>query len=211
MSHNSVDYIVRIITIGNAGVGKTTLLRKITENNFSYNETPTIGVDFFSLNSDINGSRVKLHIWDSAGHDRYQNLVKTYFKNNAICYVVYDVCNRESFKSIPMWINTFKNNTTNTNAIIVILANKIDNKNARSVTYQEGKLLADSNDAIYIEISSKASLNLDKLIIEPVAKLLDLHQKNMFQASDTSGLKVVKNEHYKYLNTNKEKLCCTIQ
>jgi len=102
MSQKSVDYVVRTIIIGNAGVGKTTLLRKLTENNFSYYETPTVGVDFFTLNSIVNGSHIKMYIWDSAGHDRYQNLVKTYFKNNAICFVVYDVCYHASFKSVPM-------------------------------------------------------------------------------------------------------------
>jgi small GTP-binding protein len=211
MSQNLIDYVVRIITIGNAGVGKTTLLRKITENNFSYNETPTIGVDFFTLNTIVNGSKIKLHIWDSAGHDRYQNLVKTYFKNNAICYVVYDVCNRESFKSVQMWINTFKNNNLNTNPVIVILANKIDNKNSRLITYEEGKSLADKNKALYIEISSKASVNLDKLIIEPVKKLLEMYENKLFEASDTSGFKVTKNEYKKYLDLNKQKLCCVTQ
>ena len=211
MSQNLVDYVVKTITIGNAGAGKTTLLRKITENQFSNNETPTIGVDFFSLIKHIKGSCVKMHIWDAAGHERYQNLVKTYFKNNAICYVIYDVCDKASFKSVPMWINAFKNNTSNTNAIIVILANKIDNKSKRVVTYEEGKILADVNDSLYIEISSRASINLDRIIVEPVTKLLDLYEKNLFQASDTSGLKVMKIENKKYNKSTKENICCTIQ
>lgn len=211
MIQNSIDYVVKTITIGNAGAGKTTLLRKMTETHFHYNDTPTIGVDFFTLNRYIKGSHVRINIWDTAGHERYQSLVKTYYKNNAICYVIYDVCDQSSFRSVPMWINTFKNNSSNTNAVIVILANKIDDKNKRTVTYEEGKSLADLNGALYIEISSKASINLDRIIIEPVTKLLDLYEKNLFEASETNGLKVMKIENNKYSNRNKQNLCCTIQ
>jgi small GTP-binding protein len=211
MSQKSIDYIVKTIVIGNAGVGKTTLLRKLTDTQFYYNDTPTIGVDFFTLNKYINGSHVRINIWDTAGHERYKSLVKTYFKNNAICYVVYDVCNKSSFKSVAMWINTFRNNTSNVNSIIVILANKIDDSSKRVVTCEEGKLLADMNDAIYIEISSKASINLDLIITEPITKLLNLYEKNLFQPSDASGFKVVKLENKKFYDSNKEKICCIVQ
>ena len=211
MSQNSIDYVVKTITVGNTGVGKTTLLRKITEHNFPFNDVPTIGVDFFIINSHINGYNVRIHIWDTAGHERFQNLVKTYFKNNAICYVIYDVCDQASFKSVPTWINTFRNNTSNINAIIVILANKIDNKTKRKIMYEEGKQLADTNNALYIEISSKASINLDRLITEPVAKLLDLYEKKIIEASETNGFKIEKIANKKNHKTNRDKLCCSIQ
>jgi Ras-related protein Rab-18 len=211
MSHNSLDYVVKTIIIGNTSVGKSTLLRKLTENIFSRDETPTVGVDFYTLNINIKKSYVKVHMWDTAGHERYKNLVKTYFKNNAICYVVYDVCNQASFKSVQMWINTFKNNTSNTNAIIVVLANKIDNKSKRIITFGEGKSLADGNNALYFEVSAKTSINLNKIIVEPVTILLNSYEKNVFPALDVNGLKDMKIEHKKYCNVNKEKTCCIIQ
>jgi len=71
--------------------------------------------------------------------------------------------------------------------------------------------LADANNALYIEISSKTSINLDKLISEPLVQLLDLYEKNVFPASDANGLKDMKIESNKYLSMNKEKKCCIIQ
>lgn len=211
MNYNSLDYIIKTITVGNAGAGKTSLLHKLTKNqNNYYHNTPTIGVDFFTVNTYIKGSHIRVNIWDTAGHERYQNLVKTYYKNNAICYVIYDVCDRNSFKSVQMWINVFKTNSSNPNAIVVILANKIDDKINRKITFEEGKLLADQNDAIYIEISSRTSVNLDKMIVEPITKLLDLYQKKMIEPCESNGLKVMKIENNKYNKTKKCKFTCTI-
>jgi small GTP-binding protein len=212
MSFDQVDYIIKTITIGDAGVGKTTMLRKLSESGYMPSNAPTIGVDFFTVTTKVNSFDIKMHIWDTAGHERYQNLVKTYYKNNAICYVVYDVCNYSSFGSVPMWINTFKNNTSNTNAIIVILANKIDQKSKRVITYEQGKTFADNYNALYIEISSNASIGLDRLIIEPVLLLLDMYEKNIFASGETNGFRVMTdNVNENTLNVNKAKTCCVIQ
>jgi len=213
MSFDHFDYVVKTIIIGDANVGKTTILQKLTNTGYlATNSSPTIGVDFFTVKTKVNGFDIKLHIWDTAGHERYQNIVKTYFKNNAICYIVYDVCNYSSFTSIPMWINTFKNNTSNTNAIIVILANKIDVISKRIVEYEEGKNLAATYNALYFEVSSKASIGLDKLVIEPATQLLRLYEQKVFAALDTNGFKVINNKIKKIsLEDGKVKTCCTIQ
>lgn len=213
MSFDQVDYIVKTIIIGDTNVGKTTMLQKLTNTGYmTTHNVPTIGVDFFTVKTKVNGFDIKLHIWDTAGHERYQNIVKTYFKNNAICYVVYDVCNYTSFKSVPMWINIFKKNTSNTNAIIVILANKIDIISKRVVDYEEGKKIADSYNALYFEVSSKTSVGLDKLVMEPTTQLLKLYEQKVFTASDTNGFKIINDKIKKIsLEDAKIKKCCTIQ
>lgn len=209
MNYDKIDYIVKTIIIGDTGVGKTTMLQKLTNTGYVPTEAPTIGVDFFTVRTKVVGFDIKLHIWDTAGHERYQNIVKTYFKNNAICYVVYDVGCNKSFNSVPMWINTFKNNSSNTNAIIVILANKIDAKSKRVVSFEQGKTLAKSYNALYIEVSSKASVGLDRLVIEPITQLLALYEQKVFVASDINGFKIMDNTID--LTNRKTKKCCTIQ
>lgn len=206
MDYHYFDYCIRVIIIGDTGVGKTSILRKLSDNNYVINETPTIGVDFFTIKTIINKEKIKLHVWDTAGHERYHSLIKSYFRNNAICYIVFDVTNIVSFRSIPMWIDTFNNNTSNTNTIIVILANKIDCKSKRKITYEQGKELAESYGALYIEVSSKASVGLDKMILEPTSKLLDLYKRNLVVASDINGLKA-NNEN----KVKKTKTCCLVQ
>jgi small GTP-binding protein len=210
MSCDQVDYIIKTIIIGDTGVGKTTLMRKLTEKQFFYNNTPTIGVDFFTVKTKINNTDIKINIWDTAGHERYKTLVKSYFKNNSICYVVYDVCNKSTFMSVPYWINTFKTNSSNTHALIVILANKVDNKTKRVVGVEEGLALAKKFNAQYIEISSLASVGLNKIIIEPVTQLLELYKQKQFTSGESSGFKLGQMESL-ILNKKKNKLCCNVQ
>lgn len=210
--YEEFDYIIKSVIIGDTGVGKTAILKKISESSYIDTSSPTIGVDFFTVNTIVNKFNIKIHIWDTAGHERYQNLVKTYFKNNAICYVVYDVCNYLSFKSIPMWINTFKNNSSNKNTVIVILANKIDAVRKRIITYEQGKYLANKYNAIYIEVSSMTSVGLDKIVIKPIVQLLNLYESNVLAASDSNGFKNINSDVNKlFLNDKKIKSCCTIQ
>lgn len=209
MNYNQVDYIVKAIMIGDTGVGKTTLMRKMTEKQFFYNNTPTIGVDFFTVTTKVNNSNVKINIWDTAGHERYKTLVKTYFKNNSICYVVYDVCNKSTFLSIPEWINTFKINSSNVHALIVILANKVDDKTKRVVTVEEGKAMAVKFNAIYVEISSMASLGLSKFVTEPLVQLLELYKQKQFVPSEINGFTLGRVENFVLVKKNK--ICCNIQ
>jgi small GTP-binding protein len=208
MNNKPINFVIKCIFLGDTGVGKTTLLRKITEKNFSYNFTPTIGVDFFTMFDSLKNYNYKIDFWDTAGHDNFQNLVKTYYKNNAICYVVYDVCNIVSFTHVTKWISAFKNNTSNSNAILVILANKIDESIKRVVTYEEGIKMANIYNAIYIEVSSKTSIGINKIVVEPMTQLFYLLERNMIEMTDSNGIRNIKNEK-KYKEETKK--CCSLQ
>ena len=132
-----------------------------------------------------------MHIWDTAGNEKFIHLVKNYFRNIAICYVVYNVCNYNSFVSVQKWINTFRNNTYNPHTLIVILANKIDNIDRRKVSVEEGRKLAEKNNSMYFEVSSKSSVGIDNFKNESLIRLLELYKNNYIVSSDISGLRYV--------------------
>lgn len=209
MDNALVDFIVKSIMIGDSGVGKTTISKKMTDNLINYSECSTIGIDYYSVNTRIDKKNIKLQIWDTAGNERFHNLVKLYFKNNAICYVVFDVCEINSFNNVQMWIDEFKNNSLNKNAVIVIVGNKIDNVKKRIVSNLQGKEMADKNNALYIEVSPKASVGLQRLIEEPLERVFELYNNKVIMPTDIFGIKDIKGE-YKRLNP-KTKTCCIIQ
>lgn len=200
MIQEPCDFIINTITLGDMGAGKTTLLRKLAENTIHKNEMTTIGVDFFTISSKVNDYKVKIHLWDAAGNNRYYNLIKEYFKNNSICYFVYDVTNKLSFEHIPLWINNYNQCALNNNTVFVLVANKID-RQKRIITTEQGKKMASNFNMLYIETSSKNVIGFDRIISEPVSKLFELYHRKILIPSNTNGFKYHK----------EEKKCCLVQ
>ena len=113
----------KIIFVGDAGVGKTTIISRIMDSPFSEVYEPSIGIDFMSKNIKYHGQNVKLQIWDTAGQEKYKGLIPSYVRNSSIVFVIYDISNKTSFDNIPKWINFIKSieNTT-----LILCGNKID-------------------------------------------------------------------------------------
>ena len=136
---NSVSVTVhKIMFVGDARVGKTTIISRIMDN--PYNETyePSIGVDFMSKSIKYKGQNVKLQMWDTAGQEKYKGLIPSYVRNSSIVFVVYDISVKASFDNIPKWITFIR---TIENTTLVLCGNKIDLSN-REVKKEEGEELA---------------------------------------------------------------------
>ena len=132
---NSISVIRhKIIFVGDAGVGKTSIINRIVDNPFSETYEMSIGVDFMSKNLRYKGQNIKLQIWDSAGQEKYKGLIPSYVRNSSVVFVVYDISSKTSFKNVSSWISFIKSieNTT-----IILCANKID-LSTREVQKSEG-------------------------------------------------------------------------
>ena len=157
----------KIIFIGDAGVGKTTIISRIMDNPFIEEYEPSIGVDFMSKTLKYNGQNVKLQIWDTAGQEKYKGLIPSYVRNSSIVFVVYDISGKTSFDNIPKWINFIKSieNTT-----IVLCGNKIDLEN-REVKKEEGEELAKKEGISFFEVSAKTNDNIKNMFYGSIAGL----------------------------------------
>ena len=164
----------KIIFIGDAGVGKTTIISRIMDNPFIEEYEPSIGVDFMSKTLKYNGQNVKLQIWDTAGQEKYKGLIPSYVRNSSIVFVVYDISGKTSFDNIPKWINFIKSieNTT-----IVLCGNKIDLEN-REVKKEEGEELAKKEGISFFEVSAKTNDNIKNMFYNVIAELPTFSQNN---------------------------------
>jgi Ras-related protein Rab-6A len=164
----------KIIFIGDAGVGKTTIISRIMDNPFIEECEPSIGVDFMSKTLKYNGQNVKLQIWDTAGQEKYKGLIPSYVRNSSIVFVVYDISGKTSFDNIPKWINFIKSieNTT-----IVLCGNKIDLEN-REVKKEEGEELAKKEGISFFEVSAKTNDNIKNMFYNVIAELPTFSQNN---------------------------------
>ena len=157
----------KIIFVGDAGVGKTTIISRIMGNPYNEIYEPSIGVDFMSKTIKYHGQNIKLQMWDTAGQEKYKGLIPSYVRNSSVVFVVYDISVKASFDNIPKWINFIK---TIENTTLVLCANKIDLEN-REVKKEEGEELAKKENISFFEVSAKTDENIKNMFYNVVADL----------------------------------------
>ena len=104
-SQEAHKYLFRICLLGDAAVGKTSLLTRFCDDSFKENYNNTIGVDFRMVTLKFKNIISKLHIWDTAGQERFRSLALNYLNNSHGFIFVYDITNKQSFNNVINWIN----------------------------------------------------------------------------------------------------------
>ena len=175
------DYLFKVLLIGNSSVGKSSLLLRFVDNQWSDLFVPTIGVDFKIRTMEIDNKNVKLQIWDTAGQERFKNITASYYRGAHGIFVVYDISDTVSFKNINNWLIEIEKNA-NKNVYKILVGNKCDLEDKRTVSYQQGKELAETYGMQFIETSAKSNTNVDEafhLLGKEVMKLsLNDKEKN---------------------------------
>ena len=164
----------KIIFVGDAGVGKTTIISRIMDNPYNEVYEPSIGVDFMSKNIKYKDQNVKLQIWDTAGQEKYKGLIPSYVRNSSIVFVVYDISVKTSFDNIPKWL-TFIRTIENTS--LILCGNKIDLSN-REVKKEEGEVLAKKEGIPFFEVSAKTGDNIKNMFYNVVSELPTFSENN---------------------------------
>lgn len=119
------DYFIKLLLLGDTGVGKSSLMYRYADGEFLSGLVGTAGVDHKMKNIEHIGKSVKIQIWDTAGQDRYRQLALSYYKGAAGIILVYDVTDPISFQNISYWLGKIKENGDD-QAEIILLGNKID-------------------------------------------------------------------------------------
>ena len=190
-SNVEYKYMFRINLFGNICVGKTSLLTRYTDNHFEENYLPnTVGVDFKVITLKYKDIVSKVHIWDTAGNERFKSITINYCRTSHGFIYVYDITNEESFDNLNMWIK-FSNDACNTNAINFLVGNKSDLEEKRKISKEKAENFAKENDLIYLETSAKNNDNVSKLFEYFTYKLIKYFEKNnekyISDDSDTMG------------------------
>jgi Ras-related protein Rab-8A len=155
------DMQIKLLMIGDSGVGKTCLLLRYANDSFSPTFITTIGIDFKIKNIEIDNKRVKLQIWDTAGQERFRTITTSYFRGAQGIVLVYDVTDRRSFESIRNWISQIQQHAdVHVNKILV--GNKCDMLDEKVVSTEEGKKLAEEFNMEFWEASAKNDVNVEQ-------------------------------------------------
>nr|KAF6438798.1 RAB30, member RAS oncogene family [Molossus molossus] len=204
MSMEDYDFLFKIVLIGNAGVGKTCLVRRFTQGLFPPGQGATIGVDFMIKTVEINGEKVKvserlsdvlicgftgkeLQIWDTAGQERFRSITQSYYRSANALILTYDITCEESFRCLPEWLREIEQYASN-KVITVLVGNKIDLAERREVSQQRAEEFSEAQDMYYLETSAKESDNVEKLFLDLACRLISEARQNTLVNSVSSPL-----------------------
>eukprot|EP01112_Ceratiomyxa_fruticulosa_P014320 TRINITY_DN4092_c0_g1_i1.p1 TRINITY_DN4092_c0_g1~~TRINITY_DN4092_c0_g1_i1.p1 ORF type:complete len:198 (+),score=26.14 TRINITY_DN4092_c0_g1_i1:225-818(+) len=162
---------IKCVLVGESGVGKTSLLMRYSEDKFSESFISTVGVDFKVRPMELDRRSIKLQIWDTAGQERYRSITRVYYKNADGIVVVYDSSDRYTFEKVMYWFEDAKKFTTE-DAVLLLIATKVDRVEERQVSYEEGKAFADSMNSLFMETSSKTNVGVDDAFVLLVRHVL---------------------------------------
>ena len=153
---------LKLIVVGNQGTGKSCILNRFVNETFEENYQATIGLDFQSKNVIIHDQDVRLILYDTAGQEKFRSLIPMYIREAQIILLIYDISDRESFDSMPKWIQEVID-VKNTDPVLVLIGNKNDLEKDRKVTFEEGKKFAEENKFMFEEVSAKNGNNFETL------------------------------------------------
>mmetsp|Transcript_10124 Transcript_10124/g.15135 ORF Transcript_10124/g.15135 Transcript_10124/m.15135 type:complete len:191 (+) Transcript_10124:700-1272(+) len=170
------SFEVKIVLLGDSGVGKTSLLQTFSCGEFGGQEV-TVNPDFYSGRTKLEGAEVKFQIWDTAGQERFSSLSKVYYRNSDCCVFVYDITNEKTYLSKEFWIGEFEEMNQGRNPPVVVLGNKSDLASKRKVSLSEENF----------ETSAKNQTELSEVFQKIIQKALE----NAFERK-SNGFKLSK-------------------
>ena len=150
---------VKTVTLGESGVGKTSLVKKYVENSFDDKLPSTVGADISIKNLEFDGLTIQLMIWDTAGQEVFRSLVEQYLRDASLALIVFSLSDRKSFECArDYWINYLLEKSPDT--IMIIVGNKLDLE--REVTEDEANDLAAKYKTEYFETSALQGIGVDE-------------------------------------------------
>jgi len=187
--------LLKVIVLGDSGVGKTSLMNQYVNNKFSQQYKATIGADFVTKELQIDDRLVTLQIWDTAGQERFQSLGVAFYRGADCCVLVYDVNYLKSFDSLDNWHEEFLKQASPRDPKafpFILLGNKVDIDGGNSRVVSEKKArewCAQKGNILYLETSAKEDYNVDDsfLCITKLALANEREQDIYFQGIPDAG------------------------
>eukprot|EP01084_Bolivina_argentea_P306783 530180_1 len=155
----SYDYLLKVLLIGDSGVGKSCVLLRFHYDTFETSFISTIGIDFQIKTIEVDGVRVKLQVWDTAGQDRFRAITTSYYRGAHGIVMVYDVTDEETFLNVSHWVCNMER-YADKDCCAILMGNKCDLEEQRQVTANRGEFVAQENGMTFYETSAKEDINI---------------------------------------------------
>jgi len=170
------DQLFKLVLIGDSGVGKSCLLLRFADDQFTDSYITTIGVDFRFKTIPVGDKTVKLQIWDTAGQERFRTITSAYYRGADGIIMVYDTNDKTSFGHVDDWLNEV-NRYANENTCKILIGNKCDLEDCREVTTEEGQKKADQLGIQFMETSAKDATRVEEAFHAMSQELMVIREK----------------------------------
>ncbi|CAL9728103.1 ras-related protein Sec4p [Monosporozyma unispora] len=203
-SIKNYDSIMKILLVGDSGVGKSCLLVRFVEDRFNPSFITTIGIDFKIKTVDINGKKVKLQLWDTAGQERFRTITTAYYRGAMGIIMVYDVTDERTYANIKQWYKTVTEHS-NDDAQILLVGNKSD-MDTRVVSYEQGEELSRELNIRFMESSAKDDTNVNEVFFTLAKLIQEKLDSNSIQTDlNNGGINIKSNNN---TDGNNKSGCC---
>ena len=202
------DEGIKIILLGESGVGKTNLMNVFFDKGFE--DSPESTMASYCMESEIKYGKnsYKYFIWDTAGQEKYKGITKMFVRNTKIVLLVYSIDNKLSFQAIDNWINFVKDNIENDKYIIALIANKSDLFESQEVSDEEGKEKAKKYGIDFLITSALLKAKSFKnFVSQLIIKYIEMTEGDENQKGKNKNIKIKKETKADKNNKDKKKCC----
>jgi len=180
------DYLFKLVLIGDSGVGKSCLLLRFADDNFTDSYISTIGVDFRFRTVTIDKKTVKLQIWDTAGQERFRTITSAYYRGADGIIMVYDVTSQESFDHVEEWLSEV-DRYANENTSKLLIGNKADLVDEKQVQEEVAQRFADKLGIPFLETSAKQATNVEAAFLTMAKELIKTKEASISKTGGGDG------------------------
>lgn len=203
MSNDKEEKELKIIVLGECGVGKTNIITRYLNNTFNEDSITTTNSSYIMKNLTRDKTTYRLNIWDTAGQERFRSITRIFLQDASIILLVYSIIDKNSFKGLDYWYNTIKD-ICDSNSSIAIVGNKSDLFIDQEVSSEEGKQFANEKGAIFKLVSAKSDKKgIDDLFDEALDKYIEKNKNNR-TIGKQSSIKIKNDKNDKNNKKNKK-------
>ncbi|XP_046735292.1 ras-related protein Rab-21 [Diprion similis] len=194
-ANNSTNgYNFKVVLLGEGCVGKTSVALRYVEDKFNDKHITTLQASFLNKKLNINGKRVNLAIWDTAGQEKFHALGPIYYRMSNGAILVYDITDEDSFQKVKNWVKELKK-MLGSEICLVIAGNKLDLERDRNVTQEEAEEYARQVGAVHFHTSAKQNQNIEEMFLDLTRRMMAhadiVEQKSTLTRSNSTRRNVV--------------------
>jgi Ras-related protein Rab-15 len=201
------ELVIKLLLLGDSGVGKTCMITRFADDAFHESHSSTIGIDFKMKRVNIDGKKIQIQLWDTAGQEKFDTITKQYYRRAHGVFLVYDITNEKTFTNLEKWLNWVRE-YADEDVEMMLLANKSDMEEDREVSQDKGQQFAKTLNIPFYETSAKESDNIEKAFVQLTKHVFTSHKKEFdairLERADSDGGEFVS----QYMRQKSESSCC---